>query len=332
MKASFRFINLLMALALAIGAVVTAAPPQPVQAAESAVSPQGNTINACGGIFISEYVEGTSSNKALEIYNGTGVAVDLAGWQIIGYHNGLTTPTVYTTLTGLLAHGDTLVVCHPSSNATLLSYCDVTTTFTGWYNGDDAITLVNNASAVIDSIGIIGTDPGSEWGTGLTSTADNTLRRKSTVSAGDTNTGDAFDPAVEWDGYAADTFGGLGTHTADCGAADVPPAVSTTVPDTDATGVALDANIRVTFSEAVTLAVGWYTISCGTSGAHTAVVDETADPVIVLNPADDFAYSETCTVSLEADFIVDEDGTVDNMAADYAWSFTTTGSDADPTV
>ena len=29
-------------------------------------------------LFFSEYIEGTSNNKALEIYNGTGAAIDLA--------------------------------------------------------------------------------------------------------------------------------------------------------------------------------------------------------------------------------------------------------------
>ena len=32
----------------------------------------------------------------------------------------------------------------------------------------------------------------------------------SPIQAGDTNDGDAFDPAVEWDGFAIDTFDGLG--------------------------------------------------------------------------------------------------------------------------
>ena len=47
-------------------------------------------------------------------------------------------------------------------------------------------------------------------GHGLTSTADNTLRRKAGVTAGDPDGSNAFDPAVEWDGFAVDTFGGLG--------------------------------------------------------------------------------------------------------------------------
>ena len=55
---------------------------------------------------------------------------------------------------------------------------------------------------------------GSEWvGGGL----DDTLRRKDTICAGDTNSGDAFDAALEWEVFAQDTFGGLGSHTANCG-------------------------------------------------------------------------------------------------------------------
>jgi hypothetical protein len=46
-------------------------------------------------------------------------------------------------------------------------------------------------------IGQIGFDPGSEWGSGLTSTADNTLRRKPSIEAGDPNGTDAFDPSIQ---------------------------------------------------------------------------------------------------------------------------------------
>ena len=41
---------------------------------------------------------------------------------------------------------------------------------------------------------------------------DNTLRRKAAINGGDTNGTDAFDPAIEWDGFAADTFDGLGSR------------------------------------------------------------------------------------------------------------------------
>src|ERR687890_194375 len=45
---------------------------------------------AAADLFFSEYIEGTSNNKALEIYNGTGAGVDLgaAGYSIQMFFNG----------------------------------------------------------------------------------------------------------------------------------------------------------------------------------------------------------------------------------------------------
>ena len=40
-----------------------------------------------------------------------------------------------------------------------------------------------------------------------------TLRRKPEVRIGDNNASGAFDPALEWTGFAIDTSDGLGAHT-----------------------------------------------------------------------------------------------------------------------
>ncbi|MBM3417543.1 MAG: hypothetical protein FJY17_01305, partial [Bacteroidetes bacterium] len=48
----------------------------------------------CSKIFISEYVEGWSNNKALEIYNPTSVPVNLNEYFVSRYSNGATTATV----------------------------------------------------------------------------------------------------------------------------------------------------------------------------------------------------------------------------------------------
>ncbi len=71
----------------------------------------------------------------------------------------------------------------------------------------------------VDVIGQVGFDPGSEWGSGLTSTQDNTLRRKETVCAGDAVGRDAFDPADEWDGFPQNDISDLGSHTVTCSGA-----------------------------------------------------------------------------------------------------------------
>lgn len=42
----------------------------------------------CSELFISEYVEGTGNNKAIEIYNPTGSDIDLSNYRIVRYSNG----------------------------------------------------------------------------------------------------------------------------------------------------------------------------------------------------------------------------------------------------
>ena len=162
-------------------------------------------------LFFSEYVEGSSNNKALEIYNGTGAAVTLTSmYQIQVCFNGSTSCSSFS-LTGSVANGDVFVFAAASAAPAILAQADQTTS-ASLFNGDDAVVLRKNG-AIVDVIGQIGFDPGVEWGSGLTSTADNTLRRKSAIQSGDTNGSDAFNPATEWDGYAVDTFDGLGSHS-----------------------------------------------------------------------------------------------------------------------
>jgi predicted extracellular nuclease len=273
---------------------------------------------ATSDLLISEYIEGTSNNKAIEIYNGTGALVDLAagGYDLQMFFNGSSSAGLTIALTGSVANGDVYVVAQSAAVAAILAQADQTNA-AGWFNGDDAVVL-RHGGAVIDSIGQVGNDPGTEWGTGLTSTADNTLRRLASICAGDTLTTDAFDPSVQWEGFATDTFGGLGSHTAGCDA----PVVLTTSPADGATNVARDANISVTFSEDVTVADSWYSISCASSGVHSAVVSG-GPAQYSLNPDNDFAANEQCTVTITGSLVAASDDPANTMAADETFSFTT---------
>lgn len=181
-------------------------------------------------LLISEYVEGTSNNKAVELANPTAAPIDLAAGQyaLRFYFNGATTPGLTIPLTGTVAAGDVFVAAHASAVPAVLAQADLTNS-SGWFNGDDAVVLVKGTD-VIDSLGQVGVDPGTEWGSGLTSTADNTLRRQADICAGDTDPTDAFDPAAQWDGYAVDTFDGLGAHTASCGSDPEPTPTPTASP------------------------------------------------------------------------------------------------------
>ncbi|MDO8345471.1 MAG: ExeM/NucH family extracellular endonuclease [Cellvibrio sp.] len=169
-----------------------------------------SALPAAAELYFSEYIEGSSNNKALEIYNSSANSVDLTGHKVEMYFNGNATATLTINLAGNIPANGVFVLAHGSANATILAKANQTNS-SGWFNGDDAIVL-KNGNTILDSIGQVGFDPGSEWGTGLTSTADNTLRRKTSIATGDVTINNSFDPAVEWEGYAQDTFDHLGTH------------------------------------------------------------------------------------------------------------------------
>ena len=63
----------------------------------------------CSQIFFSEYVEGWSNNKALEIYNPTGESIDLSSYSISRYANGGTSPST-TQLSGTISPYGTFVI------------------------------------------------------------------------------------------------------------------------------------------------------------------------------------------------------------------------------
>jgi predicted extracellular nuclease len=181
--------------------------------------------HAAGDLILSEYVEGSSNNKALEIFNGTGADINLGtgGYNIQMFFNGSSSAGLTVNLTGTVADGDVFVLAQAAADAAILAVADQTSA-ASWYNGDDAVVL-RKGTTVIDSLGQAGFDPGTEWGAGLVSTADNTLRRKISCEP-DTVTGDVFDPAVQWDGFATNAFDGLGAHACN----DVPPPPPPPVP------------------------------------------------------------------------------------------------------
>jgi uncharacterized protein len=287
-------LNLLVIVALILSVVPLVAPPRVAQAATPTE------------IFFSEYIEGSSNNKALEIYNGTGAAVNLAtgGYNIFMSFNGGTS-TFTVNLSGTVANGDVYVVAPTNANATILAQADQTAG-TSWFNGDDAVAL-RKGTTIIDAIGQIGFRPSTEWGTGLTSTADNTLRRKDTICAGDPNGADVFVPSLEWDGFATDTFGGLGSHTANCSAPDVAPEVTSSYPTNGATGIPIAADLSVTFSEPVNVTGMWYDLTCAVSGSHTASVSTSDNRTFTINPDTTFVGGEACTWTIDNTKVSDQD-------------------------
>ncbi len=288
----------------------------------------GSAAMAATDLYISEYIEGSSNNKAIELFNDTASDIDLAAgrYALRIYFNGSATPGLTISLNGTVPAGGVFVLAHGSASAAILGKADQTDT-SSWYNGDDALVLVKG-TAVVDSIGQVGVDPGSEWGGGLVSTQDNTLRRKSVVTDGDTNPNDAFNPALEWEGFAADDFSDLAAYEGGTNGGDTAPVVASTVPANAATGVAVDASVTVNFSEPVNVSGSWYTLSCSSSGMKTAITSGGASN-LTLDPVDDFMAGETCTLTVVGANVTDQDTAdgPDSMVANYTASFSVAGTE-----
>lgn len=111
-------------------------------------------------------------------------------------------------------------------------------------------------------------------------------------------------------------------------APDAPPSVSSTSPLDNATGIALNSDISVTFSEAVAAPAGAFSISCNSSGAHGFVLSTADNITFTLNPTADFVNSEVCTVTVDDAQVTDADAIdpPNNMTADYVFDFTTVGA------
>jgi predicted extracellular nuclease len=114
------------------------------------------------------------------------------------------------------------------------------------------------------------------------------------------------------------TFAGVASPT------DLPPTVTGTTPPNGATGVSTTGDLTINFSEPVTTAGNWFTISCAITGVRNVVDTVVAGgpASFTINPNADFAFGETCSVTVFAANVTDQDGTPDTMTADAAFSFT----------
>lgn len=170
----------------------------------------------CSNLFISEYVEGSSFNKAVEIYNPTSNTVDLSNYRLIlrGFNgSGNLFPPDTLQLSGSLAPSATYVVANVDADANLLALADLTDDDNINFNGNDAIAIYDvSLGQVIDAVGdyTATTDPpNSEWPVYMGSTLNNTLIRKASVNQGTTSWATG---ANQWDALPVNTFSGLGAH------------------------------------------------------------------------------------------------------------------------
>jgi predicted extracellular nuclease len=173
-------------------------------------------------------------------------------------------------------------------------------------NPGDIITLTNGAKTFEVVYGSEGGDNQS-----VTLNPDVTGETFSKHSQISEANGALFSPGTKLDG----------TKFAGCTLPDFAPTIVEFKPTNGATEVGIDSNIKLTFSEPVTVSQ-WPNLVCDTSG-QVVLDGALSGTEFSLTPAIEFNYEETCTFTLPAASVADEDGTPDNMASDFVNSFTT---------
>ena len=188
----------------------------------------------CNELFISEYIEGWSNNKALEIYNPTENAIDMTDYRLERYSNGATAAAdnQKTDLTGTIQPGDVLVYVidkqdpdgvdfeapvwdELAEQADIWLDPDYNENNTMYFNGNDAMVLRKiSSNTPVDIFGVIGEDPGEAGWDEVT--RNQTLVRRPEVTGGDTQAVDEFSVLAVWDSLGANVFDHLGFHDCDC--------------------------------------------------------------------------------------------------------------------
>ncbi len=174
-----------------------------------------------GGVLISQMVEGTGNNKAVEIFNGTLSNLDLSAQNYVlqQYDNGSLTASVTMALSGEIAAGACLVVARPGTptnyapDTSISGLANLSTNKYVTFNGDDVLVLRQGGAAgtVKDRIGQVSTNAtGSIWSR---SAKNHTLTRKSNIFTGRLDAVTTpFSLSNEWTISDSDTFDGLGIH------------------------------------------------------------------------------------------------------------------------
>ena len=183
-----------------------------------------NLMYAQAPLFFSEYAEGSSNNKYLEIYNPTDSVVFLDNYAFPSVGNAPTVVGEYEYWNSFpsgdsINPGGVYVISHGSADASILALANLNHNTLS--NGDDGYALVYGTESdyqILDFIGDFNGDPGSGWEVAGVSngTKDHTLVRKYSVSQGNSNwtlSAGTNTEGSEWIVFDQNEWSYLGSHS-----------------------------------------------------------------------------------------------------------------------
>ncbi|WP_445115785.1 ExeM/NucH family extracellular endonuclease [Acinetobacter sp. WZC-1] len=159
----------------------------------------GCSFSSYAQLMFSQYIDGSSNRKGLEIYNPDNTAVNLADYEIQQYNNGVTTRTTTVRLQGSLASKQKFLVGRSELKTEIGDKVNQVAALS--FNGDDAVVLVYRGTPV-DRFGRIGERPASGWGTSVLSTGNSFKRVETENPAVSIDPTAPFDLDQSWSAWA----------------------------------------------------------------------------------------------------------------------------------
>lgn len=255
---------------------------------------------------------GSDVGEFIEIASPIGT--DLSGWSVELYNGNA--GTVYNTI--MLPSGTT------TNDATTM-FVSLEFPSNGLQNGaPDGLALIDNLGNVIQFLSYEGAMVASDGSAvGLTS-EDIGVSETSSTAVGDSlqlaGIGTVYSDFT-WQAPQNNTMGAVNIGQSFASVTGAPFVVDFSPLD-NATDVAIDTTLSITFNENV-LVSQWPSLSCTISGSVN-LSGNLSGSQFTLTPAASLSANETCTFTLPANSVVDTDDTADPLASDYVSSFTTT--------
>ena len=297
-------------------------------------------------VIISQYYEGASNDKYIEISNVGSSSVDLSTYYL-GRFSNTDSPAdsdIYSDgdpLSGSIGAGQTFLYKNPGAvNPAYASTGAVGSTTATYFNGDDAIALMNGGNTWQHRVDCLYSSiTNGLWG------AEKSFYRKETVTGGNKNIS-VLDGSGEWTEVSLalvasadqESIEYLGTHTSGSSTEeDVTAPVFTSLPGNNAENILVNTSITLTFDEAIrnidnseisddniaNLITIRESNKDGTTISFSGIVNETKN-IITITPSADLSFNQVYYVNIAPieDFY-------DNATVASEFSFTTISADTE---
>jgi predicted extracellular nuclease/methionine-rich copper-binding protein CopC len=248
----------------------------------------------------------TSQDEFIEIYNDTGGVIDVSGWTIsdaVQVRHTFPAGSVITNECSLVVFGGGT----PTGTFGNALVQTASTGTLGLNNGGDSVILNDGNSDVLTE------SYGSSAGDNQSITRDPDISGsfvKHSLATG--SGGSLFSPGTLINGSQ---FSGCS------GGGDIAPTVTSTIPVDAATSVAADSSIVINFSEAIDATISAVSVTCDAQNQTFSGLPASG-VALNITPDADLPFDANCVVDVVAAQVTDQDGTPDNMAVDYQFSFT----------